>query len=1333
MKILGLDLGTNSIGWAVVDKDSSEFTLLQKGVRIFQEGVKIEKGKESSKAAERTKYRSARKLKYRRKLRKINVLKVLVKYQYCPEIPAQELDLWRYKGIYPRNIEFREWLRTDEKGNKTPYYYRNLAVTEKLDLNNAVVRYKIGRAFYHLAQRRGFLSNRLESTKENIGIVKLEISEINKEKGDRTLGQYFYEKYLAGEKIRDTYTHREDHYLAEFNRICEFQKLPQGLCSEMEKAIFYQRPLKSQKGLVGKCVFEKNKPRCPVSRPEFEEFRMLSFINNIKIKMPDDDKLRPLTQAEKQKILPLFFRKSKDYFEFEDIAKNLAPKKQYRYFKDNKKNPEDWLFNYSLKTTVSGCPVSARFIEIFGDQYMLFKTEYLNKTNGGRGIIDINDVWHVLFSFDSDKKLADFARDKLNLSTENSDKFLKIKLKKDYSTLSLKAIKKILPYLRMGLIYSHAVFLAKLDDILPSEIWNNEKNRRIISDAISEIIRGQNEEKSIIDIVNGYIKDNRENNSTWSEEAKEIYRIELNSRIENYYGKKTYSFFPEERKTQIENKAFTLFESQMRRNWGKGDFASIQRIDEQVKAFISDNFNISAQKLEKLYHPSAIDVYDPPKRGADGRLYLGSPMVSSIRNPMAMRSLHQLRKVINELIENDVIDANTRVNVEMARDLKNANERKALKKWQEARETLHREYAGLIKEHFIANGLNIEPSSDDILKYQLWEEQNHKCLYTGSEIKISDFIGSNPAYDIEHTIPRSISLDNSQVNKTLCSNRFNRTVKRNKIPTQLDNHTEILTRVEQWKEKYEDLDKQVHSLTRIVKNAADKEMKDRLIQKRHYLVFERDYWREKYYRFIMEDVSDGFKNSQLVDTGIITKYARLYLKTYFDKVYTVKGNTVADFRKAWGLQSEYEKKERVSHIHHCIDAITIACITKENYELLAKFYHDWEEAEMAGSKSKPKIDMPWPTFTTDILGVEKEVLVSHYTPDNLPKQSKKKLRSRGIIKRNESGQPIFQKGDTVRGALHKETNYGAIKVLINNRHGEKEERIIYAFRKSLDALTASDIQNIVDPHIREIVTVDKTKESEIKKELDKLNKQIKNTEDEHEINRLNSQMNDLQQELSALFHIKNKNGSITPIKKVRCIATNITNPLQIKKHRDLSLHDYKQYSNFENDRNYLIAIYEGANNEGKIKRDFILVNYLEAGQYYCGKLDYEIVPKVHPRSSFPMKQIIRIGTLVLLIENNPDEIDPLSFSDIQKRLYKVIGLSVQRIKSTANKIIEYATIVLRHTSEARLSKELKIQDGIFRMDEPYIAQRKLNQNQFKALVEGFDFTLSATGIIHFKD
>lgn len=153
-KILGLDLGTNSIGWAIVEKNNSDFTLIDKGVRIFSEGVNIEAktNSESSKAAKRTEFRSSRKLKYRRKIRKIGLLKVLSDNDFCPKLSDIELKDWRYKKIYPQNNEFRIWLCTDNQDNieerklqnKNPYSYRFKAATESLDLESKKDRYILG-------------------------------------------------------------------------------------------------------------------------------------------------------------------------------------------------------------------------------------------------------------------------------------------------------------------------------------------------------------------------------------------------------------------------------------------------------------------------------------------------------------------------------------------------------------------------------------------------------------------------------------------------------------------------------------------------------------------------------------------------------------------------------------------------------------------------------------------------------------------------------------------------------------------------------------------------------------------------------------------------------------------------------------------------------------------------------------------------------------------------------------------------------------------------------------------------------------------------------------
>lgn len=1305
-KILGLDLGTNSIGWAVVETENNKsFELLEKGVHIFQEGVKIEKGIEGSKAEERTNYRSARRLKYRRKLRKISTLKELIKSDYCPKLTEQELNDWRFKKKYPENEDFRTWLLTNDNSNKNPYFFRNLAVTENLDLSKRENRYKIGRAFYHLSQRRGFLSNRLEGTKESDGAIKKAISELTEQKGDRTLGQYFYEKYNKGEKIRNHYTHRENHYLEEFNQICKIQQIDSNLKDSLENAIFYQRPLKSQKGLIGKCPFEKNKPRCSASNPLFEEYRMLCFINNIKIKTPDDDRLRFLNKQEKEKITHLFHRKSKEHFDFDDIAKQLAPKNQYKFYKSSQKHPEDYLFNYSMKTTVSGCPVSARFESIFGENWKELKIKHNRKSDSKVSFIDIYDVWHVLFTFDNDDKLSQFAMNKLGLKDEKLKEFLNIKLKHDYGSLSLKAINNVLPYLREGLIYSHAIFLANMGDAISKEIWNQEDNRKLIQTEVLELIQTQNQEKQIIDVVNGLIKKCRENNWYWSEKAKVQFEKDIEKNIISDFGKDRWSKYDEEKQKSILDNAFNYFEIQIQKNNGTGEFLRVETIDERVKGFLDDNFDVNKEDLEKLYHPSAIEVFKQPIRAEDGRKYLGSPMVSSVRNPMAMRALHQLRKLINELIKQDIVDENTKINIEMSRDLKNANERKALQSWQRDRENLHKEYSARILEHFENAEIKREPSENDILKYQLWEEQEHKCIYTGESIGISDFLGNSPSFDIEHTIPRSLSFDNSQQNKTLCQNRFNREIKRNKIPSELANHFEIVSRIDNWKEKYENLDKQVQIQVRKSRSAATKDSKDFAIQRRHKLAVERDYWRNKYERFTMPEVKSGFKNSQMVDIGIITKYSRLYMKTLFDKVYTVKGNTVADFRVIWGLQKEYEKKARINHIHHCIDAITIACITKQNYENLAKFYHDSEERFIAGSDKKPQVIKPWSTFAEDVKGIEKEVLVSHYTPDNLPKQSKKKLRKRGKIEKNKEGNIIYQKGDTVRGSLHKETFYGAIKREVVNKKGEKEEKVLYVVRKPIDSLSAGDIKNIVDDTVREKIQT-AVNEKGIKQALSEP-----------------VWMNEEKQ---------------IPIKKVRCYTPTVTNPIHLKNHRDVSKHDYKQSYHVTNDGNYLMSIYEGKDDKGKIKRDFELVNNLKAGEYFKQSVQDTLkaqginhleglIPdsKESGKLTLPLKYVLKSGTMIIFWENSPDEIWDLEKEDIKKRLYKVVGLSIQSIQNKYN----FGIITMRHHQEASPASELKVQDGTFKNEEHYKAQRKLNHNQFNALVEGVDFKINVLGQI----
>lgn len=1202
-KILGIDTGTNSLGWAIVEKKADEYHLLDKGVNIFQEGVKIEKGIESSKAADRTAHKAARVRNYRIKLRKIRLLRILSDAHLCPPLSKVELSAWRLKKEYPKNDLFMQWQGTDDESEKTPYAYRHKCLHECLDFNSMTDRYILGRAFYHMIQRRGFLSNRKDQSGDDTGKVKESISNLTQEMHDdgyEYLGDYFYSLYNKGEKIRNHYTARNEHYLAEFKAICEKQKLDKNLGPEIvrqiEKAIFDQRPLKSQKGQVGKCVFEKNKTKCPSSHPMYEEFRMLSFINNIKIQTPNDSALRPLSAEERELIMPLFFRKSKKQFDFEDIAKKLAPKKQYGFYKKSSDAEMPYLFNYPMDTSVSGCPVTAALKDIFGDNWIDSLCETYTLAEGKSRLNVVNDIWHALFFYTDETKLAEFGKNRLQLNDEEARKFCEISLPGDYASLSLKAICKILPYLRRGLIYSHAVFLGNLCEVMPQYEWDIEEMRNA---AIEHIIHEMN---------------------------------------------------------QINSKDARTFEV-------------------CIKEYLKEQYHVSEEKLKKLYHPSMMEVYPRVQRTNNHGVYqLGSPRIDSVRNPMAMRSMFRLRKLVNRLLEEGKIDSDTEIHIEFARELNDANKRNAIALFTKDNQKKNDEAR---KKIIDIMGKDYDVKDDDILKYILWEEQGHICLYTGRQIAISDFVGTSQKFDIEHTIPRSVGGDSTRMNLTLCDSRFNRDVKKTKLPAELPNHDEIMARINDWREKYESLDGQIRKLKGKSKGATTKKQKDDIISKRHLLELQRDYWRGKYLRFTMESVPDGFSRRQGTDISVISKYARLYLKSLFKHVYTVKGIATSDFRKIWGIQKVYSKKERVNHVHHCIDAIVIACIGLDEYNKLGAYYHDEENHEWYGM-SKAYFKKPWSTFVEDIEKVQDEILVYHYTPDNMPKQGRRRI----LI----DGKKVLSKGDAARGSLHNDTYYGAI---------ESDGVVKYVKRINLASMKENDVKNIVDDTVRGII--------------------------EAAINEKG-----FKEAMSSTIWM-NEEKQI-PIKKVRCYTPSVTKPLNIRQQRDVSSKEYKQQYHVTNDSNYLLALYIGKDKKGKEKREFEIINMLQTAQYFKTSNDKVAVGKnIVPLKSehdYPFAYSLKIGTMVLLYEKSPNEVWDASVKERGRRMYKITGLSSMTINGCS-----YATINMRNHEEARLSKEVKAKNGTYKQGEEFRPAIIMLHTQLNALVQGYDFEINELGEI----
>ncbi len=1209
-KVLGLDLGTNSIGWAIVQhNDDLSYTLLDKGVNIFQDGVAHDKSGEKPMVTERTAARSSRRHYFRRRLRKIELLRVLVKSGLCPYLSDEDLLEWKNHKIYPLKEDFLDWQRTDDGSNKNPYHNRYICLTQKLDISVMSDRYILGRALYHIVQRRGFLSNRKETTKDTDGKVKDSIKSLTKamqDSGCAYLGEYFYKLYEEGGKIRKNYTDRLEHYKKEFVAICERQNLDIELRKALENAIFYQRPLKSQKGQVGHCTFEKNKTRCPISHPRYEEFRMWCFINNIKVKTWKDDDYRSLNSNEVEQIIPLFFRKTKNQFDFEDIAKKIAGKGNYCDKTDKSEKP--YRFNYKMFTSVSGCPVSAGLRSIYGEDWLNQICGVYSLGEGKTPDQILNDIWHVLFSFDDEEKLKEWAKVKLQMSSEEADAFEKISVPQGYASLSLNAINKILPYLRKGYRYDEAVIMANLPAVMGCDA------------------------------------------ERLPDEVAENVAIIMEDNISNPLEKK-------------------------------------KSIHQSVTEYLRDCHNVDCKRIEKLYHPSMIDTYQAALP-VDGIYKLGSPRTSSVRNPMAMRALFRLRNLLNELLRDGKIDSDTLVRIEFSRWLNDSNIRKAIETYQREMKRIHDDYSAKIKEQM---GDDYVPSDDEVLKYQLWEEQKHKCPYTNQEIGLSDFLGPDPKYDIEHTVPRSRGGDNSQMNKTLCESRFNRDIKKDSLPSELTNHSEIMAIVDGfgWQEEIDSLRKR---LERTRGYSATKEEKDRKIQDRHYLKMKLDYLEGKLKRFAMTEVPEGFSNRQGVDIGIIGRYARMYLQTVFKRVSTVKGATTAAFRKMWGLQDYYSKKERVSHAHHCVDAITIACIGRNEYDRWAQYMRD-EERYRLSAADRPHFPKPWETFTEDVLSVSDSILVPHYTPSNLSKHTKKRLRVRGKLQYGPNGEKLYVQGDTARCSLHEQTFYGAIK---------RDDEIKYVVRKSLDSLKLADVENIVDDVVRE---------------------KVKTAIAEKGFKKAVSDTIWMNEELQI------------PIKKVR-IFTGVKNPIRLKAHRDKSVHKHKRCLHVKNDGNYCMAIYEGNNDRGKIIRSYKLVNNLDAVNYFNGKTGLDNIVPYSDDKDLPLKCILKTGTMVLFYEKSPKELYECGVEELSKRLYKVIVMNKD------------GRVAFKYHLEARNDEKIKedfwkefkseppklLTKGYSSINfvEPY-PKLLLSKDNFNMMVEGYHFNITSAGKIIFKN
>lgn len=426
---------------------------------------------------------------------------------------------------------------------------------------------------------------------------------------------------------------------------------------------------------------------------------------------------------------------------------------------------------------------------------------------------------------------------------------------------------------------------------------------------------------------------------------------------------------------------------------------------------------------------------------------------NSLRNPVVEKILNQMINVLNAIIKDPAMGKPDEIRVELARELKNNNEQrsemtKAINKstaeHEQIRKLLHTEF-----------GIH-RVTRNDIIRYKLWKESDGISLYTGKPIEPSKLFSKE--YDIEHIIPKSRLFDDSFSNKTICERQLN-IDKSNK--TAYSFLKEKLS-----PEDFDQFEKRVKSLFGKIS-------------------------RTKQIKFLMADneIPEGFIDRQLRETQYIAKKAKEILLEVSRNVTATIGNVTDKLREDWELvdvmkELNWEKYDKLGlthieegkngerlykikdwtkrndHRHHAMDAITVA-FTKPAYiqylnNLNAKTQGEKKAGAIYGIETKNlerdknnklRFKAPMKNFREEAKKQLENILISYKT------KNKVVTKNKNVTKKSGGTNQRIQL--TPRGQLHKETVYGKLQQYVT-----KEESVNAKF-------TEEYIQKVAKKEYRE--------------------------------------------------------------------------------------------------------------------------------------------------------------------------------------------------------------------------------------------------------------------------
>lgn len=1143
-QILGLDIGTNSIGWAVVRGQGDDAQPLQEivaaGSRVISvDGGaldKFERGASSkSKAAERTAFRQVRRMIERSHLRRQRLLRVLQVMDYLPPHYARCLD--RYGKFLPHTEPKIAWSETadghyeflfrdafDEmmaafrqrnpewvaRGGKVPYdwtlyYLRTKALSQPVDP------YELAWILLSFNQKRGYRpargeqqeadSKKLEEYK-SLKVLSVEDTgedgrvkrtyrspkaddwtllkkktEAQIAQAHQTVGAYIFEALLRNpsQKIRGKLVHTIDRklYYDELKAILQAQQpyhvaltdpavlercvrtlyqknevhARQALCHDLtafllDDVLFYQRPLKSQKALIANCCFEsltyydrqtgeeKQAPvKCiPKSHPLYAEYRLWQFLDNLRIYQLEGevDGKKCFDIDVTRQFLPDHEAYAR-LFKWLYRRKNVSQKNLLKYPPFGLKLTADlYRWNYAQDKSYPCHETWAHMLQCLKKAKL--SPDFLTPERE-------EALWHILYSVSDMQELGralhTFAH-KNGLTDDEAERFAKFFGKMepfahDYGACSAKALKKLLPLMRRGSYWSEEALAPGVRERI-GQLLAGTNNAALPAKAREALkaLHAVSDYQGLPLWLASYVVYNRH------AEAKDIVRWETPADIDRFL----QNFRPNELRNPIVELVVRETLRVVRDIWTRyGGFDEIHvELGREMKMPAKQRQKLSKRMLENertnLRIKMMLACFQNPEFGVDEvRPY--SPYQQEILKIYEEYVLHDVKEIPDDI-------------------------------------------TAIIKK-FDKEEANEQPSVGEVLHYKEWLDKKYISPYTGEIIPLGRLLTHD--YEIEHIIPQKRYFDDSLNNKVICESAVNN-LKSAQLAHEFisQHHGEVV--------------ELGHGRTARILELEDYEK----WVKEHYAALPR-----KRRNLLLDEVPEAFIARQLNDTRYISKYVSMLLSNIVrgedersvnsTHLIATNGSITTRLKQDWGINDVWNaivlprferlnsmaqpedgqlaqvyvtrntqghpiptvpldrqrgfSMKRIDHRHHAMDAIVIACASRNmvNYLNNESARKDAKVSRTDlqhllctktrddNGKYRWVVNKPWLTFTTDVHHALEDIVASfkqnrrimsptvnyfdHYDPATGKKRRKKQTQG---------------EMQAVRMSMHDATFYGEINL-----------------------------------------------------------------------------------------------------------------------------------------------------------------------------------------------------------------------------------------------------------------------------------------------------------------